>query len=107
MLAQAAGWLLYIFTVVTTLALVAGLPTVLIELLVEHRRTRTKALPILITILIAAGFLVGVFAGWWLRPSGWRLPFWETMDAAFNAAKYGHAGGGARGAPASVHPLYG
>ncbi len=91
MLAQAAGWLLYIFTVVTTLALVAGLPTVLIDVLIEHRRTRSKALPILITILIAAGFLTGAVVGWSLRPSGWHLPLRETIDAATNAEKYGHA----------------
>ena len=83
--------LLYLFTVVTTLALVGGLPVLLISLVIEHRRTGRKALPIFLTFLVAACFMAGGFVGWSVRPFPWEMPFWETASAAVDVEKYGHA----------------
>ena len=84
------GFLAYIFTLVTTFALVSGLPVVLLSLLIERRRTRANARAILITLLVAAGFLTGGLLAWWLRPFPWDMPLWETAYASVNSEKYGH-----------------
>ena len=39
---------------------------------------------------VVAGFLIGGLVGWSARPSAWQMPFWQTVDASMNAAKYGH-----------------
>jgi hypothetical protein len=36
------------------------------------------------------GCLTGVLFVWALLPRDWTLPFWTTLAASVNAAKYGH-----------------
>ena len=44
---------------------------------------------------IAGAFLAGALLSgslaWHALPSEWSLPFWTTLRASANAAKYGHA----------------
>ena len=87
---QLLGWLLYFFTLVTTLVILAGLPIALVWLAVRHLRTRRHARHILMAGLIAAGFLIGGMAGWSLRPFSWQMPFWETARASIDSETYGH-----------------
>ncbi len=46
-------------------------------------------------VRVPAGMLCGYVAGalfvWTLVPRDWTLPFWTTLAATVNAAKYGHA----------------
>jgi len=81
---------MYIFTIVAAFTLVSALPVALFSQIAEYRRTRKNAPGILITVLVAAGFLAGGFAAWLLRPFEWNMPFWETARAAVDAATYGH-----------------
>jgi hypothetical protein len=39
---------------------------------------------------VVAGFLAGGAIGWASVPAGWTASIWTTIDAAGNAAKYGH-----------------
>ena len=82
--------LVYLVALFVTLLLMAGwLPTVVI-LILEHRRVGGNRVPILVAVLIGAGYLAGGVAGWALRPPQWAMPFGQTFEAAFNAEKYGH-----------------
>ena len=90
MIQQVIGILLYIFTMVTTLALLSALPVVLVSLIIEHRRTHRNAVPIFIAVLVAGGYLIGGLAGWSFRPSVWKMSLLETAGASVNASKYGH-----------------
>ncbi len=78
------GALMYLFTVVATLALAFGLPVLLVAGIGNRRARWTAA-------LVAAGFAAGGLAGWSLRPFAWEMPLWETARAAVNAEQYGHA----------------
>ena len=40
---------------------------------------------------VVTGFLVGGVMGWASVPAEWTASIWTTIDAAGNAAKYGHA----------------
>jgi hypothetical protein len=40
---------------------------------------------------VAIGFLAGGVIGWRSVPAEWTASIWTTIDAAGNAAKYGHA----------------
>jgi hypothetical protein len=40
---------------------------------------------------VASGFLAGGVIGWASVPSEWTASLWTTIDAAGNAARYGHA----------------
>ena len=36
------------------------------------------------------GYVAGVLFVWTIVPRDWTLPFWTTLAASVNAAKYGH-----------------
>src|SRR5204863_728797 len=52
------------------------------------RRDRLLAFARLAVVL---GFLAGGLVGWASVPAQWTASFWTTIEAAGNAAKYGHA----------------
>jgi len=81
----------YVLAILWTFALMAGLPVVLIQQLVEHRRNGRSRVTVLVTLLIGAGYLVGGTIGWLLRPAQWKMALGETFKVSLNAEKYGHA----------------
>lgn len=44
----------------------------------------------LVRCSVVAGFLAGGAIGWVYVPAQWTASIWTTIDAAGNAAKYGH-----------------
>ncbi|HEU4936801.1 MAG TPA: hypothetical protein VFT39_10135 [Vicinamibacterales bacterium] len=42
-------------------------------------------------LAVVIGFLVGGVVGWVFVPAQWTASFWTTVEAAGNAAKYGHS----------------
>lgn len=84
------GIVLYIFTLLTTMLLLSGLPIVLLSLVLEHRRSHRNAVPILIAVSVGGGYLAAGLLGWSFRPSVWNMSLLETAAASVNAPKYGH-----------------
>jgi len=84
------GWLLYLFILVTTFAIVAVLPVALVAQGVwcvrQHRLNRG----LIVAILIAAAFVTGGLAGWSLRPAEWKMGLAESFYAGGHADIYGH-----------------
>lgn len=80
----------YFVAISVTLALMIGMPGAILAYILRTRRIGTKLIPIWVTALIYAAYLVGGFVGWMLRPAQWTLSFAQTCDAAINAAKYGN-----------------
>lgn len=85
------AFFVYMFAILWTLALMLGLPAVLIALCLKPRHIGRNRVTLLVTLLIGAGSLIGGVIGWLLRPAQWRMAFGQTFEAAFNAAKYGDA----------------
>jgi hypothetical protein len=90
MIQQSFDILAYLFTLVVTLALLGGLPVVLLSQLVNPTRTRQNPVPLIVTLSVIGGFVAGAMVGWSLLPSQWQMSFWETACASFDAEKYGH-----------------
>jgi hypothetical protein len=91
MLQSSVALLVYFLALFVTILLMAGWLPTLAPLIVEHCRTGGNRVPILVAMLIGAGYLAGGVAGWALRPPQWGMPFARTFEAALNAEKYGHA----------------
>ena len=45
----------------------------------------------LAALAVVIGFLAGGVVGWAVVPAQWAGSFWTTVEAAGNAAKYGHS----------------
>jgi len=43
-----------------------------------------------IAVIAVAAYAAGGAIGWALRPQAWPLPFFETIRATVDAARYGH-----------------
>ena len=43
------------------------------------------------SLAVVVGFLAGGLVGWLSVPAQWTASFWTTIEAAGNAAKYGHS----------------
>ena len=50
-----------------------------------------KRLIALAALAVVIGFLAGGVVGWAVVPAQWTASFWTTVEAAGNAAKYGHS----------------
>jgi len=50
-----------------------------------------KRLIALAALAVVIGFLAGGVVGWAVVPAQWAGSFWTTVEAAGNAAKYGHS----------------
>ena len=56
---------------------------------VARRRDRFVLLP---PVMAFVGFLAGAVVGWtMLLPARWTAPFWTTVEAAGDSAKYGES----------------
>jgi hypothetical protein len=67
-----------------------ALPVALISLGMEYRRTRRSGRALLIGLMMAAGFLAGCIATWFLLPAEWNLSFGKTLQASVDSETYGH-----------------
>jgi len=85
---QMIGIVMYLFTLVATFALLAGVPLLLVSGMLERRRRVVG-----IAVAMGAGFVVGGAAAWllWFRPAEWGMGFWETLRAGVDSETYGHA----------------
>jgi len=75
----------YIIGLLGTLGLIAGGLTYIVVTLANRRLG-----PVLVPAGILCGYLAGALVVWTLVPGEWTLPFWTTLAATVNAAKYGH-----------------
>ncbi len=82
--------LFFQLVILAALVLMAILPIALLILLIENWRNWRKSVPLAITAMVLAGFLLGGAIGWACRPDAWTMPLWQTAEAAGNAEKYGH-----------------
>jgi len=80
----------YLLAIAVTFALM-GLPVALFLQVREYFRTGSSRVPIWMTVVIGAAYLIGGIVGWAVRPTQWTMTFGQTFDAAFNAAKYGNS----------------
>jgi TRAP-type C4-dicarboxylate transport system permease small subunit len=55
-----------------------------------HFLRRDRLIPVAL-LAVVLGFLAGGVVGWASVPAQWTASFWTTIEAAGNAAKYGHA----------------
>jgi len=76
---------LLFYTVVALAPILAG---VFIASRFLLRRDRLIGLAPLAVVI---GFLAGGVVGWAFVPAQWTASFWTTVEAAGNAAKYGHS----------------
>ena len=68
-----------------------GLAPVVGALFIASRLRRSDRLVALAPSAALIGFFVGAAVGWTLLlPPQWTASFWTTVEAAGNAAKYGH-----------------
>ena len=79
------GTLGFLFYSVITLA------PVLIAVSVAGHFLRRDRLIALGRFAVVLGFLAGGAVGWASVPAQWTASLWTTIEAAGNAAKYGHA----------------
>jgi hypothetical protein len=79
--ADVAVWLLYAFTIVTTLAMLGGLPVVLLTLTLEYLLAKRHGRQLCVALLVTAGYLAGCMVGWNFRPFGWTMSFIDTLRA--------------------------
>jgi hypothetical protein len=85
---RAIAYAAWLFTILTTFAIVIGVPGTLFALLLERG---PRARPLRITLAVAAGFIAGGLAAWFAKPFPWDMPFWETAYASVRSDIYGHA----------------
>jgi hypothetical protein len=67
------------------------LAPVLIAVSVASHFLRRDRLIGFASLAVVIGFLAGGFLGWVSVPAQWTASFWTTIEAAGNAAKYGHS----------------
>ena len=67
------------------------LAPVLIAVSVASRFLRRERFIGFATLAVVIGFLAGGVVGWAGVPAQWTASLWTTIEAAGNAAKYGHA----------------
>jgi hypothetical protein len=82
--------LLFQLVILAALVLMAILPIALFILLIENWRNWRKSVPLAVTAMALAGFLIGGAIGWACRPDAWQMPLWQTAEASVNSEKYGH-----------------
>ena len=75
----------YIIGLLGTFVLIAGGLTYIVVTLADHRPC-----PVRVPAGILCGYIAGALFVWTLVPRDWTLPFWTTLAATVNAAKYGH-----------------
>src|SRR4051812_6802996 len=69
---------------------IALAPVLIAVSVASHFFRRDRLIPFaLVTVVL--GFLAGGVVGWASVPAQWTASFWTTIEAAGNAAKYGHA----------------
>jgi hypothetical protein len=85
MAAGLAGVFVYLIAMIGGALFVTIIP-IMLSSAVKHRR-RT-ALVISSTMMTA--FLAGGVLSWNLIPFHWDMPFWTTLKASVDSAKYGH-----------------
>jgi hypothetical protein len=66
-------------------------PGVAIVSKASRLRSPRNRLTRLAPLAVVIGFLAGGIVGWASVPAQWTASFWTTVEAAGNAAKYGHA----------------
>lgn len=79
------GILGFLFYTAMTLA------PVLIAVSVATHFLRRDRFILFALLAVVLGFLAGGVVGWASVPAQWTASFWTTIEAAGNAAKYGHA----------------
>ena len=79
------GILFFLFYSVMTLA-----PVLIAVSVATHFLRRDRLIPFAL-LAVVLGFLAGGVVGWVSVPAQWTASFWTTIEAAGNAAKYGHA----------------
>ncbi|MBZ5618764.1 MAG: hypothetical protein LAQ69_08585 [Acidobacteriia bacterium] len=62
----------------------AGLTYIVVAVADRH------ACPVRVPATMLLGYVAGLLFVWILVPRNWTLPFWTTLAATVNAAKYGH-----------------
>jgi hypothetical protein len=80
----------HLLVLIVTFLLIGGLPVMLFAQTLEYLHARRNGTVFLAPLSVGAAFLIGGVAGWMLRPPQWPMPFRQTLEAAGNAAKYGH-----------------
>ena len=68
-----------------------GMPVVVAVFAWKYRRTRTLPTGLLVAVVMLVAFYASALSLWRLfTTTYWNLSFLTTLDAAANAAKYGH-----------------
>ena len=75
----------YIIGLLGTFVLIAGGLTYIVVTLADRRPC-----PVRVPAGMLCGFVAGALFIWTLVPSDWSLPFWTTLAASVNTARYGH-----------------
>ena len=75
----------YMIGLLGTFALIAGGLTYIVVALADRRPC-----PLRVPAGILCGYVAGARFVWSLAPRDWKLPFWTTLAASVDAAKYGH-----------------
>jgi len=75
------GGLLYFGTILTTFAMLAVTPTVLLSLGIGCCRGKRIARSVLIALCFPAAYVIGAIIGWTFRPFHWDMSFLETLRA--------------------------
>jgi hypothetical protein len=80
-----------LFTALTSLALIIGLPAAFLRALLDLRSKRDLSL-LLRVVTVAVGFVAGMMVAWSVATIDmrWPFPLWETLRATVHSDIYGH-----------------